>query len=348
MIKPKHLSKGDTVAIVSLSRGILGEQWAIHKLYIAKERLEKDYGLNVVVMPNALKGIDYLYNHPEARAADLMAAFCDKSIKAIFNAIGGDDTIRLLPYIDFDLIRQNPKIFTGFSDTTSNHLMMYKAGLISYYGASIMTNFSEYGKINDYTAKMIKDTLFEPKDTLEIPSAPYWYDDEDEKIWWKEENIHTLKKYHPEEIGYEIIQGSGVVEGELLGGCLDVFIELLGTPIWPSKDEWAGKIMFLETSEEDMSCEYLTWLLRNFAAQGLFDVIKGIIVGKPAKRSKYEQYKEVYRTVIAHEAGRPELPIMFNVNFGHADPIGIIPYGVKCRLDADNIKLILLETATEY
>lgn len=270
MIKPYHLSKGDTVAIVSLSAGTLGEPWAIHKLNIAKERLEKDYGLNVVVMPNALKGRDYLYNHPEARAADFMAAFRDKSIKAIFNAIGGDDTIRLLPYIDFDLIHENPKIFTGFSDTTSNHFMLYKAGLISYYGASIMTNFSEYGKINDYTAKMIKDTLFEPKDTLEIPSAPYWYDDEDEKIWWSEENIHTLKQYHPEKVGYEIIQGKGIVEGDLLGGCLDVFIELLGTPIWPSKDEWLGKIMFLETSEEDMSCEYLTWLLRNFAAQGLF------------------------------------------------------------------------------
>lgn len=346
MIKPARLRKGDTVAIVSLSAGTLGEPWAIHKLYIAKERLERDYGLNVVVMPNALKGREYLYEHPEARAADLMAAFQDKKIKAIFNAIGGDDTVRLLPYIDFDVIRDNPKIFTGFSDTTSNHFMLYKAGLISYYGASIMTNFAEYVKINDYTAKMIWDTLFEPKQTLQIPSAPYWYDDEDEKIWWKEENIHTLKQYHPEEIGYEIIQGSGVVEGRLLGGCLDVFLELLGTSIWPSKQEWAGKIMFLETSEEDMPCEYLTWYLRNFAAQGLFDVVNGIIVGKPAKRSKYEPYKEVFRTVVGKEAGHPELPILFNVNFGHAEPIGIIPYGIKCRLDAEKKTLTLLEPAT--
>lgn len=347
MIKPKHLKKGDTVAIVSLSAGTLGEPWAIHKLYIAKERLERDFGLHVTVMPNALKGRDYLYEHPEARAADLMDAFKDKEIKAVFNAIGGDDTIRLLPYIDFDVISRNPKIFTGFSDTTSNHMMMYKAGLISYYGASIMTNFSEYVKINDYTAKMIQDTLFEPKNILEIPSAPYWYDDEDEKIWWKEENIHTLKPYHPEELGYEILQGSGIAEGELLGGCLDVFIELMGTPIWPSKEEWNGKILFLETSEEDMSCTYLTWILRNLAAQGLFDVIRGILVGKPARRSKYEPYKEVYRTVIGREAGHPELPILYNVNFGHADPIGILPYGVKCRLDADHKTLTLLEPATE-
>lgn len=346
MLKPRHLVKGDTAAIVSLSAGTLGEPWATHKLYIAQERLERDYGLKVITMPNALKGREHLYRHPEARAADLMEAFQDTRIRAVFSAIGGDDTIRLLPYIDFDVIRNNPKIFTGFSDTTSNHFMMYKAGLISYYGASVMTNFAEYVKINDFTARMIRDTLFEPKPTLEIPSAPYWYDDEDEKIWWKEENIHTLRQYHPEEIGYEILQGSGAVEGELLGGCLDVFIELFGTVIWPSKDEWAGKIMFLETSETDMSSEYLTWVLRGLAAQGLFDVIKGIIVGKPARRSKYESYKEVYQTVVGGEAGHPELPILYNVNFGHAEPIGIIPYGIRCRLDADRKALTLLEPAT--
>lgn len=346
MIKPKHLCKGDTVAIVSLSAGTLGEPWAIHKLHIAKERLENDYGLHVAVMPNTLKGREYLYKHPEARAADFMDAFKDDSIKAVFSAIGGDDTIRLLPYVDFDVLRGHPKIFTGFSDTTSNHMMLYKAGVISYYGANVMTNFAEYVKINDFTANMIRDTLFEPKQTLEIPSSPYWYDDEDEKIWWKEENINKLRQYHREEIGYEVIQGSGTVEGELLGGCLDVFIELTGTPLWPSRDEWRGKIMFLETSEEDMSCDLLTWILRNLTAQGLFDVISGIIVGKPARRSKYEPYKEVYRKVVGGEAGHPELPILFNVNFGHAEPIGIIPYGVKCRLDADRKTLTLMEPAT--
>lgn len=346
MKKPRHLSPGDTVAIVSLSAGTLGEPWAIHKLHIARTRLEQDYGLKVVTMPNALKGREYLYAHPEARAADLMDAFRDKEIRAVFSAIGGDDTIRLLPYVDLSVLSDNPKIFTGFSDTTSNHLMLYKAGVISYYGANVMTNFSEYGRINDYTASILRDTLFSPKETLEIPSAPFWYDDEDEKIWWKEENMHRFRAYHPEEIGYEVLQGSGTVEGQLLGGCLDVFIELLGTSLWPSKAEWRGKLMFLETSEMDMSCDCLTWLLRNLAAQGLFDEICGVLVGKPARRSKYEPYKAVYRKVIGGEAGHPELPILYNVNFGHAEPIGILPYGVNCRLDADNKKLTLLEPAT--
>ena len=346
MRKPQHLCPGDTVAIVSLSAGTLGEPWAIHKLAIARERLERDYGLKVRVMPNALKGRQYLYEHPEARAADWMEAFRDPAVKAIFNAIGGDDTIRLLPYVDFDLIRQNPKIFTGFSDTTSNHFMMYKAGVMSYYGAAIMTNFSEYVKINDYTAKAIGDTLFDPKPTLDIPSAPYWYDEEDEKIWWKEENIHTLKQYHPEEIGYELLQGSGVVEGELLGGCIDVFPELIGTPIWPSKEEWRGKLLFIETSEADMPDYYLLWYLRGLAAQGLFDVISGVLVGKPACRSKYEPYKAVWKQVVGFEAKHPELPILYNVNFGHAEPIGVLPIGARCRLDANQKTLTLLESAT--
>ncbi len=346
MQKPERLRPGDKAAIVSLSRGLLGEREFIHKYHIARQRLEEDFGLQVVCMDNALKGVDYLYRHPEARAKDLMDAFRDQSIRGIFNAIGGDDTIRLLPYIDFDVIRDNPKIFTGFSDTTTNHFMLYKAGLISYYGASVMTNFSEYVKINDYTRQMITDTLFEPRETLDIPSAPYWYDDEDEKIWWSEENSSVIKQYHPEEIGYESILGAGAAEGELLGGCLDVFIELMGTSIWPEPEQWRGKILFLETSEEDMSCDGLTWILRNLQAQGIFDAINGMIVGKPARRSKYEPYKEVYRRVVGLEAGHPELPILYNVNFGHAEPIGVIPYGVKCRVDADKKKLTLLEPAS--
>lgn len=89
-------------------------------------------------MPNALKGSDFVLEHPELRAKDLMDAFKDDSIKAIICAIGGNDTYKLLPYIDYEVIRNNPKIFMGYSDTTVNHLMMNKAGLVSFYGPTIM------------------------------------------------------------------------------------------------------------------------------------------------------------------------------------------------------------------
>ena len=347
MKKPQRLRRGDRAAVVSLSRGILGEPEFIHKFEIARERLAHDYGVELVAMPNALRGCDYLDRHPEARAQDLMDAFRDPSIRAVFCAIGGDDAIRLLPYIDFDVLADNPKIFTGFSDSTTNHFMMFRAGIVSYYGASVMSNFSEYVKINDYTREMIEKTLFAPQPTLEIPPAPYWYDDEDEKIWWCEENRNREKPYHPAEIGYETLQGHGAVEGALLGGCIDVFIELLGTAIWPPAEAWQDKILFLETSEEDMSCDCLTWLLRNLAAQGIFDAVRGVLFGKPARRSKYEPYKAVLRRVIGMEAGHPELPVLCNVNFGHAEPICVLPIGVRCRLDADRRTLTLLEPATE-
>ena len=160
MIKPKMLRKGDKIAIVSLSWGGLGDRKLIHKYYIAKERLENDFGLEVVTMPNALKGTEYIYNHPEERAKDLMDAFKDESIKGIFCAIGGDDTIRLLPYINYEVIKNNPKVFMGYSDTTVNHFMMNKAGIVSFYGPSIMAEFGEYVKMFDYTKASVNNILF--------------------------------------------------------------------------------------------------------------------------------------------------------------------------------------------
>lgn len=345
MLKPQRLKQGDKVAVVSLSSGLLGEEKFIHKYHLAKERLEQDYGLQIVAMPNALKGIDYLYKHPEARAADLMAAFRDPEIKAVFCAIGGDDTIRLLPYIDFEVLRRNPKIFTGFSDTTTSHFMMRKAGLVSYYGLSLMCNFAEYVKINEYTQKAFENSLLYPKAELDIPCSDFCSFESD-KVWWGEEHMNDATPRFPN-TGYEILQGKGVVRGELLGGCIDVFPEIIGTTIWPNTDEWNGKLLLIETSEDNMSEHMLTWLLRNLAAQGIFDRIRGIVVGKPAYREKYESYKEVYRRVVGFEANRPDLPIIYNVNVGHAYPIGVFPLGLTYEIDCDAKTLKLLEPATE-
>lgn len=345
MIKPKRLQSGDKVAIVSLSRGMLGETRFIHKYEIAKKRLEEEFGLSVVPMPNALKGIDYLYRHPEARAQDLMDAFKDPEIKAVFNAIGGDDTIRLLPYIDFDVLRNNPKIFTGFSDSTTNHFMMHKAGLVSYYGLSVMNNLAEYVSINEYTKNAMEKTLFSPQNTFSIKSSGFCSYEKD-TIWWKEENMSQSTPRYPN-TGYEIVQGSGKITGELLGGCIDVFPELVGTSLWPVLEEWKGKILLLETSEADMPEDVLCWLLRNLWAQGILQIINGIIVGKPAVEDKYEAYKAVYRQVIGFEANRPDLPILYNVNVGHAYPIGVFPLGLQYEIDCDQKTLTLLESATE-
>ena len=344
MLTPKHLSPGDKVAVVSLSSGILGEAQFIHKYRIAKERLERDYGLRVCAMPNALRGVDYLYRHPEARAQDLMDAFRDPEIRAVICAIGGDDTIRLLPYIDFAVLRDNPKIFTGFSDTTTNHFMMRKAGLVSYYGLSLMCDVAEYVSINEYTRDMMERTLFAPQPRLDIPCSEFCAF-EKEKVMWAEENQHTPRPRR-KNTGYEILQGEGTVQGELLGGCLDVFVELMGTELWPAPEDWESKLLLLETSEVDMPDDLLRWNLRGLQAQGVLSRIGGIVFGKPAAEDKFESYKEVLRQVVGFEAGRPELPILYNVNVGHSYPIGVFPLGLRYEIDCGEKRLTLLDPAT--
>lgn len=343
MIKPKRLKKGDKVAIVSLSWGGLGDDCFIHKFYIAKERLEKDFGLEVICMPNALKGSKFVANHPELRAKDLMDAFSDYSISAIFCAIGGDDTIRILPYIDFDIIKNNPKIFMGYSDTTINHFMMYKAGIVSFYGPSIMCEFGEYVKMFDYTQKAVKDILFGDWKQYPILSSAEWTDD---YILWQESNINTPHNMKKDTHRYEVINGNGIVQGHLLGGCIDVFMMAVGTEIWPDLKKWDNAILFIETSEDKPSPTFVKWTLRNLAAQGILNTINGIIVGKPQGEEYYDEYKEAIKQVVVNEEHLNNLPIFYNVNFGHSKPIGIIPYGIKAELNCKNKSIILLECPT--
>ena len=124
-------------------------------------------------MPNTLKGSDYIYSHPEKRAEDLMSAFADSSIKAIISCIGGYESVRLLPYIDFGIIRNNPKIFLGYSDTTAVHMMCRKAGLSTFYGPSILAEFAQNGGMYGYTMKWVQKALFscEPLGTVEPPDT---------------------------------------------------------------------------------------------------------------------------------------------------------------------------------
>lgn len=342
MLKPNRLKPGDKIAIVSLSSGILGEPDMIHKYYIAKERLENDFGLIVHPMPHALKGVEFIANHPELRAQDLMEAFQDSSIAAIFCAIGGDDSIRLLPYIDFDIIRQNPKIFMGYSDTTICHLMMYKAGLVSFYGPSVMCEFGEYGKMFDYTVHAVKEMLFGDTAGYQITSSDVWSEDH---ILWKEENMSSRLTLIPELHGYELLQGQGCVTGHLLGGCIDVFMMANGTPIWPTLNSWKGAVLFIETSEEKPSPDFILYSLRNLAAQGVLKVINGILVGKPQGEIYYEEYKQVIHQVLCNEEHLDNLPVFYNVNFGHAKPIGILPYGIQTQLDCNSKTITLLENA---
>ena len=216
---------------------------------------------------------------------------------------------------------------------------------MSYYGLSVMNNIAEYVAMNEYTKQAMEKTLLDPQDILPIPCSDFCSYEKD-KVWWKEENVNQATPRYAN-TGYEVIQGSGTVTGELLGGCIDVFPELLGTSLWPKPEEWKGKLLLIETSEADMPEMVLCWLLRNLHAQGILHAINGIVVGKPAAEEKMDTYKEVYRQVVGFEANLPELPILYNVNVGHAYPIGVFPLGLRYEIDCDRKTLTLLEKATQ-
>ena len=121
---------------------------------------------------------------------------------------------------------------------------------------------------------------------------------------------------------------------------------IIGTEIWPEADEWNGKILLVETSEDKPGPDLVKYYFRNLGAQGILNRISGIIVGKPQAEQFYEEYKEVYRTVL-NEFNCKTLPVIYNVNIGHAAPTGILPLGIKCEIDLDNKIIRLLESAAK-
>lgn len=343
MIRPRRLNKGDKIATVSLSWGGAGDKEFRYRYEIGKKRIEDNFGLEVVEMPNSLKGSEYLDEYPEARAEDMMNAFKDKEIKAIFSNIGGDDTLRLRKYIDYDVIKNNPKIFMGYSDTTVNHFMCYKAGLTSFYGPSVLSGFAENVDMHDYTIKWIEKCLFNVEPIGEIESSEYWTS---EWLTWENELNSSIKRQmNKEERGYEVLQGKGKVTGNLIGGCIEVIDWLRGTELWPDINDWENKILFLETSEDKPASDYMRWWFRAYNDLGILDKISGIIIGKPQDEKYYEEYKKEILKVVRHEAKRDNLPIFYNMNFGHTDPMCVLPYGVEAEIDCDNKRFTIKESA---
>ena len=220
-------------------------------------------------------GIDYLKQHQEVRASDLKHAFMDDSSAGIICAIGEDDTYRLLPYLledkEFvDAVEENPKLFTGFSDTTINHLMFYKLGLTTYYGPTFICDLGEIAnEMLPYTEEAFRGYL-KGNECKEIVSSPLWYEERK-----------------------------------------DFSINAMGTERFAHKEE-----------------------------RGLFDVINGILVGKPQDEMYYEDYKNIYVEVIDNK----ELSILYNVNFGHSTPRCVIPYGINVEVDAEKKKIVFLES----
>lgn len=342
LIKPKMLRAGDKVATISLSWGGAGEPELNWRYEQGVERLEKVFGLEVVSMPNSLKGAEYLYDNPKARAEDLMNAFKDPTIKGIVSNIGGSESIRLLPYIDFDVIRNNPKIFIGYSDATVTHLFCHKAGISSFYGPAILTDFAENVEMHAYTVEAVKKTLFSNEVIGEVKPAPEWTS---ERLEWLIENKDKQRKMNSNK-GYELLQGSAVVQGRLIGGCIEVLEFAKGTSLWPEESYWKDSILFFETSEDLPEPSYIEYWLRNYGSQGILQNIKGIVFAKPQHERYYEEYKESILRIMK-ELDLNELPILYNLNFGHTEPKFILPYGAMAEIDCERVTFSILDSGVE-
>ncbi len=330
------------IGIVSLSSGMMGESFIEHELKIGKERLNK-YGIEIEFLPHALKGIDFIEAHPESRANDLLMAFKDDSIDMILCAIGGEDTYRLLPYLFENnelesVVKQ--KIFLGFSDTTMNHFMLNKVGIKTFYGQAFLPDVCELSnEMLPYTQKYFEELITTGK-IKEVRPSDVWYQERED---FSENAVGTDMEKHTN-AGFELLSGKPIFKGKILGGCLESIYNVFDNSrfkdtvlvytkynLFPKLEDWKNKILLLETSEEKPHPDLFRKMINTIKEYGIFDVLSGVLVGKPQNETYYDEYKKI----LLEEISDKDLSIVYNLNIGHATPRCIIPFGVDAEVDTD-------------
>ncbi len=324
-IIPEKLKIGDEIRIIAPSRSmkILGED----VIKIAKERLE-NMGYKVSFGKNVMNSIneDFCCGSISDRVEDIQAAFRDKNVKAILTVIGGYNINQLLDYIDFELIKENPKIFCGFSDITALSNAIYsKTGLVTYYGP----HFSSFGMMHgfDYTLKYFKGMLTESKEVM-IESSNEWSDDS----WYKDQENREFIKND----GMKVIN-HGKSEGKIIGGNLCTLNLLQGTEYMPNED---NIILFLE-DDDIVKNEFVREFDRDL--QSLIHSmrgknIKGLVIGRAEKEANMTENK--WMEIIETKKELKNIPVIINANFGHTTPIFTFPIGGYASIDtANNIKI---------
>jgi len=330
-IKPNKLNPGDKITTVSLSGGRAGDSDMLARYNLGKKRLEEIFGLSVVEMPNSLRGSEFLYQNPKARADDFLEALINPEIKGIFLNMGGDDGIRLLPFIDFDVIKNNPKVFIGFSDGDTFHHMFTHAGVTSFYGANVLATIAEPFELHPYTIKWIKKVLFSNEPIGIIEHCKSWVPHDwtstkpKELVWTKHE-------------GYKVYQGTGKVKGHLMGGCSGPLKQLLGTCLH-DKSVWKDSIIFLEEGAAYGSKLAGVHSMRALAAAGIFQDARALVL----PRLSEDIISDVILKVL-NEERLFDLPVFSGLEFTHSNPMAVLPIGVEAEVDCDNKTFTILES----
>lgn len=302
MVKPHRLKKGDTIGLVSPGF-IIPER----EDYIKIEEQLQDFGFNVKVGKNAKNRYGYFAGKDKERAADLNAMFRDPQVDAIIPFRGGWGSNRILEYIDFEAIRENPKPLIGFSDITSLLLSIYaKTGLITFHGPVGKSEWTDFTYLHFQTAVMEADAF----------------------------SVST-----PANQGNTIIR-SGKAEGRLLGGNLTVLTSMLGSYYLPDFD---GAILFLEDVGEDVY--RIDRMLTQLKLNGILDRVNGIVFGKCSDCSPSNDYSFSFSEVLDHHLLPLNIPAFSGAMIGHIDDMFTLPIGLPATLDADKGMITFHESA---
>lgn len=311
ILKPKRLSEGDLVGLVLPAfRAFEAEE-----IHLARETLEA-LGFRVKIGAHAFDQHAYLAGKDKDRAADLNTMFADREVAGIFCFTGGWGTPRVLPYLDYDLIRRNPKVLIGYSDITALlNTVHQQTGLITFHGPVASSTFTEYTL--DNFRRVIMNA--EPIGTLSNPS--------------KKDNELTNRKHHIT----KVTGGRGT--GRITGGNLTLVASLMGTRYEIDTD---GALLFLEDITEELY--RVDRMLTQLALGGKFDGLAGVVFGKctncPVDRITFS-----LEELIRERFGSLGIPVIAGFAFGHIEEKLTLPIGMRATLDADAGTVIINEPA---
>lgn len=341
MKKVKKLSTGSRIAVISPSNGVPNLFPDIYELGL--KNLKEVLGFEIVEFPTARMSTQELYNNPRLRAEDINRAFGDQSIDGIIASIGGYESVRILKYLDKDVILNNPKLIMGFSDATAFLSYINNLGLVTFYGPSVMAGFAQFMSLPVEFQEHIKSFLFGNTIPYSYPSYKKWTNGY--KDWSNKDTLGECTDFM-DNSGWNFLQRGSRVQGKLWGGCIEVLEFLKSTDYWPEKEFWNDKILFFETSEEKPLPNNVGYMLRNYGIQGILDRVKGIMFGRPKDYSE-EERQELYTIVMnimKKEFNVIDIPVVMNVDFGHTDPKIILPLGCRVEIDPEMEEITLIES----
>jgi muramoyltetrapeptide carboxypeptidase len=323
---PENLKPGDTIGFISPSAGLAG--LVPHRITQAV-RIFEELGYKVKIAQHALQNSGYVSSSVEERVSDIHEMFLDSEVKMIMCTLGGNNCNQLLRHLDYRLIRQHPKIFIGYSDITVLHYAIAsQAGLATYYGPCAMTQFGEYPRVLEYTLEYFRKELDStvPKFEYDVPASDVWTN---ELMDWFQKLDQTRPRELKSNSGYEWLV-EGEAEGEALGGAILSVNHLAGTPYWIDPK---GTIFFLDILKTtELNEGAVDAYLADLQNMGVFDVINGLVVSRPADYEPEETDR--LKIMILQYVGNKKCPILFNANIGHTDPIMTLRYGRRVRIDS--------------